>query len=223
MTYIAVGSCRVPRKTDLLHHFLYHGTARRIDPKFEYSPVHFTDDDLTDTLLVTKSGRIWPRVILPELSLILSEDARDLTASRYSQITLLPVKFEKLIDAYYATSDFSYFDREDYKQDPYAFGSDTILERYSDCPELQPNSNYYELVVQNAFRHNPHNPNADEIDITYSLKYKVERSRTVSCPRSFIDEGVPFWAIAIFLPIKLFETIFDKIDTNYFTYDIVRI
>ena len=223
MTYIAVGSCRVPRKTDLLHHFLYHGTARRSDPKFEYPPVHHIDDSLSDPLLITKSGRIWPRVILPEMSLVLSEDARNMASSKYPQLTLLPVVFEKLIDAYYATSDFSYFDREDYKQDPYAFGSDTILERYPDCPELQPNSNYYELVVQNRYHYTRLNPSEKQVAITYFLKHTVDGRLTESIPHSFIDEEIPFWARAIFLPIKFFETIFDKIDTNYFTYDVVRV
>src|SRR6266487_867882 len=152
MRYVALDACRKPGRTDILQYSLFHGVAERDDAPFPTSPSHSLGDDLLSPLKVCMGGNYIPHIFRPCASLVVSDTIRS-TLSGIQNIEFMPICFRKLVNFPYRAGDFSYYESESFKNDPYHNRSDTLLKRLPDDSKLHVvDSSYSELVLPNMYR-----------------------------------------------------------------------
>lgn len=144
MKFIIVKNILSGKKTKILHSLLFHGDyevnlemhINRISEK-KYQP-----------LKISKGGHVWPNIMMPVGTIIISNKVKE-SLKEIGNIDFAQIKFSKLIDANYAPGDFSYFDTEAFKKNPYKMRADKILERMPDIKSLHKNqeSQYSQLVM----------------------------------------------------------------------------
>jgi hypothetical protein len=211
---IAIDSCTKQGVTDMLHHSMFHGVARRDDIVFPDSPSHYLGDSLTHPIRIMRSGLLAPPLFKPCNSLVVSEAARSIL-SHYHNIFFLQVVFEKLVHFAVEKGDFSHYQSKQFLADHYSNRSDTMLQRLPDNPTLRNTfPNYFEVIVANAFRQCRSESTA--FSVRFQLPHSPDGIKEFPCTNAFLDSHPLFWARSIIMSSRVFETVCHFIDQDYF-------
>jgi hypothetical protein len=131
------------------HYTMFHGEGRR-DRTAGFSCDHALGDDLSDPIQYTCNAYGLAELTMPSLNFVASssvyEAIRDLPGLQFARVAL-----EKVIYLPYSASDFSYFERKDFRTNPAKYGHETVFQRWPDRPELHNSvASRYEVVCGNV-------------------------------------------------------------------------
>ena len=73
MIFYLIQGVRTPGKVDIIHHLLFHGDMERSDFKITDKYSHFLGEDLSQPVLLTRSGSFVPPLFQPGTSLVVTE------------------------------------------------------------------------------------------------------------------------------------------------------
>ena len=211
MKFIVVQNILSGKKINILHSLIFHGDyevtleshINRISEK-KYRPLE-----------ISKGGHVWPNIMMPVGSMIISNKVKD-TLSGISHIDFAKLKFAKLIDANYAPGDFSYFETEAFKKNPYKMRADKILERMPDIKSLHKNQeSQYSQLVMPVGRYDAKNKESLKeflLEIPYCTSVRCVFSNELSERYDIYNGG------AIVIKRPLFDKISHFFDFDFFSY-----
>ncbi len=215
MRAIAVETCLKKGKTDVLHHYLFHGIAHEDENRPGTSPGHFLGDDLKIPTVVDKSGLIFPRIIKPCKSLVVDSVIKK-RLEKFGEVQVSPVKLGKLVASWFPAGDFSYYDNPSFLKDPYTFRSDLILERLPDTPSLHKNApNYFELLSVNSFRAAQGTSKLISIHFEFPEKGLLGVNDFDYCS-GMLEKYPIIWGCAPIIRQDVFDQIWDGFDWDFF-------
>ena len=77
MKAVVINSCIKKERTDVLHHYLFHGDDYRQSNQTEIDLNHPLGDDLLLPTVIDRSGLFFPPIIMPGTSLVVDENIRN--------------------------------------------------------------------------------------------------------------------------------------------------
>lgn len=212
MQLIAIMSCLVRGRTDMVHHSLFHGEAVREDKPFPHYPGHHLGDDLSLPLLVSVGANPLQEFFSPGISFVLSSRVRAALAG-LPNVDFLPVQFQRLVNLACPVGDFSI------PRHTLDLGSSlSFLGKLPQCPHLYPVEPYYELVIANAYRRAAADPTAYRLTVTFPSQ------TTSDVEIVFNDEILEtypiFWSMATVFRREVFDVLDNLavLDPDYFTW-----
>lgn len=213
MELVALDSCRIPGRTDMLHHGLYHGVAVREDRQFPNSPSHNLGDDLSLPLLVSVGANPLREFFQPCTAMVLSSRVKSALAY-LSNVAFLPVQFQRLVGlACPAAGDYS-IPRHTVKLD----STISFLGSMPHCPHLLPTEPYFELVLGNAFRLTSGDPSA--FRRTISMPHASDPKFEVELSAALIEKYPIFWSWVTIFRRDAFDVLdsLGVLEPDYFTW-----
>jgi len=220
---IAVETCLKKGKTDVLHHYLFHGIAYEEGNPLEDNPGHFLGDELKIPIVVDKSGLIFPRIIQPCTSLIVDSVIKERLEKfvGVDGVQFAPVKLGKLVASWFPAGDFSYYDNPSFLKDPYTFRSDLILERLPDTPSLHKNApHYFELV---ALHSKAAKDSGKLISIQFEIPEKGLGPKNFDYCVGILEKYPIIWGLAPIIRQDVFDQICDSFDWDFFAMTEIKI
>ena len=215
MKAVVINSCIKKERTDVLHHYLFHGDDYRQSNQTEIDLNHPLGDDLSLPTVIDRSGLYFPQIIMPGTSLVVDENIRNQLAPTWN-IQFAPVKMGKLVACWYPAGDFSFYDEPFFIKDPYKFRSDKILEWLPDTPRLHKKApNYYEIVAVNSFKA------AQEATTKKTISFEL--TEIGLGPDEFdyctglLEKHPIIWGRAVVIRKDVFDLICNEFDWDYFT------
>lgn len=144
MKFIVVKNILSGKKIDVLHSLIFHG-AYEVKIGMHVNRI---SEKKYHALEISRGGHVWPFIMMPVGTMIISNKVKE-SLKEISNIDFAQIKFLKLIDANYEPGNFSYFETEAYKKNPFKMRPDEILKRMPDTKALHKNqeSQYSELVM----------------------------------------------------------------------------
>ena len=73
MIFYLIQGVRTPGKVDIIHHLLFHGDMERSDFKITDKYSHFLGEDLSQPVLLTRSGSFIPPLFQPGTSFVVTQ------------------------------------------------------------------------------------------------------------------------------------------------------
>ncbi len=141
-----------PERINMFHHEMFHGITHRLSPGNNLSTSHNHGEDLSDPIFYTCNGYKFPEFANPTGTYIISQNVMELI-KELPGLQFGNVIPKKIIYLPYEAGDFSYFERSDFKSNPYKFRYDKIFELWPDRPELRPTCfPRFEIVFAYAYR-----------------------------------------------------------------------
>ena len=212
MKLVAIDDCIVNRRTDMLHHSLYHGTSERDDTQPNYLAWHRIGDDLSHPMKVMVGGNPLHRFFKPCSSIVLSSHVKTVLGD-LPNVQYLPVKFTQVVGMSVSAGDFS-IPRQtlDLQWIP------TFLRSMPDLPQLHPREPFYELVVTNPYRSDNFDTLSSKVSVT--LPNIVSPVFDISYTTKLIDECPVFWSSETVFHRDVFDKIesMGLLDPDYFTW-----
>lgn len=215
MKAVVINSCIKKERTDVLHHYLFHGNDYRQGDPTEIGSTHFLGDDLSLPMVIDRSGLYFPPIIMPGLSLVVDEKIRNQLATTWN-IQFAPVKMGKLVACWYPAGDFSFYDEPFFIKDPYKFRSDKILEWLPDTPPLHKKApNYFEIVAVNSFK--AAQEAATKRTISFELTEIGLGPHEFDYCNGLLEKHPIIWGRAVVIRSDVFDMIGTEFDWDYFT------
>ncbi len=208
------------KSMDIVHSLLFHGDAIRADAptdpaqRGQDSWSHWSGDDLSHPLLLTRSGVHIPPIFKPNLALVVREVLYQ-RVNRFPGLLVADTQPAKLINYSKSLGDFSFYD-----------SNEPLIRRNMHRPDMlldwMPNDQRlfatfpkcYELVACNVFK-NIHNV-SNTVDVDFTMNNDRETEVHFRCPSSVIDVHPLIWGMVCFVRRDLFDLIQDAVDPSYF-------
>ena len=211
MIFYLIQGVRTPGKVDIIHHLLFHGDMERSDFKITDKYSHFLGEDLSQPVLLTRSGSFIPPLFQPGTSFVVTQKVFSEINSKIKVLGVM-AKPKKLINCWLPKGDTSYLWSDNFfflKGRP-----DKALEKANNDQALFDDFPLcYELVAFNAAT----DPSPDK---KHELNIKLKRNDLIVIKRKVSIENMEnnplSWCGAPILRFDLYQILKKYIDQDYF-------
>lgn len=222
MKFVAISSNMNWRskKMDIVHRLLFHGHAIRADAPTNPTEwrrgtwSHNVGDDLSQPLLLQRSGVHIPPIFNPGVALVIREELYQRIRD-FPGVVVAEARPSKLINLWKSIGDFSLYE----STDPFIRANlcrpDMLLDWMPNDPDLFAKfPRCYELVGYNVAMYR--GEETHNVKVSFVMNNDRETKVDWSCPASKVNTYPLLWGSVFFIRYDLFELIKAEIDSDNF-------
>lgn len=208
------------KRMDTVHNQLFHGHAIRADAPTDPADygqdtwAHSVGDDLSQPLLLTRSGVFVPPLFVTGVALVARDDLYQ-RISHFPNLSFADALPHKLINLWKPIGDFSFYESTDPVIRRNVRRPDTLLDWMPNDPSLFATfPKCKELVAYNV--HKPQGETGDTLRVNFVMDNHRKTDVEFECSRAVFETHPLIWSSVFFLRHDLFDLLQDAIDPNHF-------
>lgn len=208
------------KQMDVVHKLLFHGSAIRADAPADPAEYgqgtwsHSVGDDLSQPLLLTRSGVFVPPLFKPHVALVARDDLYQ-RISHFPNLSFADALPQKLLNLWKPIGDFSFYESTDPVIRRNVRRPDTLLDWMPNDPSLFATfPKCKELVAYNV--HKPQREGGETVRVNFVMDNNRKTNVAFECPRAVFETHPLIWSSVFFLRHDLFDLLQDAIDPNHF-------